>query len=42
MKNIAIITGASSGMGKDFALTLEKNVKVDECWVIARRLDRLK
>ena len=41
MKKIAIITGASSGMGKDFALTLEKHIKVDELWVIARGKDAL-
>ena len=41
MKNIAVITGASSGMGRDFALTLEDNFSVDELWVIARRKDRL-
>lgn len=41
MKNIVIVTGASSGMGRDFALTVKENVKADELWVIARRLDRL-
>lgn len=41
MKNIAIVTGASSGMGKEFALTVPSHVKVDEMWVIARRGEHL-
>ncbi len=40
--NIAIVTGASSGMGKEFVLQLSKFVKVDEIWAIARREDALK
>ena len=42
---IAVVTGASSGMGRQFALQLSGYVKVDELWVIARRtepLERLK
>ena len=35
--NIAIVTGASSGMGKEFVLQLSGYVTVDEIWVIARR-----
>ena len=35
--NIAVVTGASSGMGKEFVLQLEQYVQVDEIWVIARR-----
>ena len=35
--NIAIVTGASSGMGREFALQLRSYVRVDEIWVIARR-----
>ena len=34
---IAIVTGASSGMGKEFVLQLNQYVSVDEIWVIARR-----
>ena len=34
---IAIVTGASSGMGKEFVLQLPQYVTVDEIWVIARR-----
>ena len=41
MKKIAIITGASSGMGKEFALQLPQWEKFDEFWLIARRADRL-
>ena len=35
--NIAIVTGASSGMGREFVLQLSDYVAVDEIWVIARR-----
>ena len=35
--NIAIVTGASSGMGKEFVLQMHKYVAVDQVWVIARR-----
>ncbi len=38
---IAIVTGASSGMGKEFVLQLGSYVSVDEIWVIARRTDAL-
>lgn len=41
MKNIAIVTGASSGMGKDFANTVQYNIDVDELWIIARRKENL-
>lgn len=34
---IAIVTGASSGMGREFALQLHKEERFDELWVIARR-----
>ena len=37
MKKIAIITGASSGMGKVFAETINTYDTFDEVWVIARR-----
>ena len=40
--NIAIVTGASSGMGKEFVKQLSGYVKVDEVWVIARREQALK
>ena len=35
--NIAIVTGASSGMGREFVLQLPEYVRVDEIWAIARR-----
>lgn len=40
--NIAIITGASSGMGKEFALQLAPILKkTDELWLIARNGEKL-
>ena len=39
---IAVITGASSGMGREFVKRLDANHNFDEIWVIARREDRLK
>lgn len=42
MKRIAVITGASSGMGRRFAETIyEYGTNLDEVWIIARRMDRL-
>ncbi|MBQ9806661.1 MAG: SDR family NAD(P)-dependent oxidoreductase [Clostridia bacterium] len=38
---IAVITGASSGMGKEFVLQLSRQKSFDEIWVIARRTERL-
>lgn len=38
---IAIITGASSGMGRELALAIDKTGEVDELWLIARRENRL-
>ena len=38
---IAIVTGASSGMGREFVLQLENYVTVEEIWVIARRREAL-
>ena len=35
--NIAVVTGASSGMGREFVLQLTQYVQVDAIWVIARR-----
>lgn len=39
--DIAVITGASSGMGREFVYALDKQQPFDEIWVIARREDRL-
>ncbi|MCR4580783.1 MAG: SDR family NAD(P)-dependent oxidoreductase [Treponema sp.] len=41
MKKIAIITGASSGIGKEFAQQVAQNYSFDEIWIIARREDKL-
>ena len=41
MKKIAVITGASSGMGRRFAETSDQWAAFDEVWCIARRADRL-
>lgn len=38
---IAVVTGASSGMGRQFARQLSAYVAVDELWVIARRAEAL-
>ena len=38
---IAVITGASSGMGREFVLQISRQKQLDEIWVIARRTDRL-
>ncbi len=40
MKNIAIITGASSGLGVELYKEIQKE-SLDEIWIIARREDRL-
>ena len=41
MKKIAVITGASSGMGRDFVKMIDKIEDCEEIWVIARRVDKL-
>ena len=38
---IAIVTGASSGMGREFVFQLSQYVQVQEIWVIARRQEAL-
>ena len=42
MKKIIVVTGASSGMGKEFVLQISRKVTVDEIWVIARSEDKLR
>lgn len=45
MKNIAIVTGASSGLGREFVRLLIKDRSIDEIWTVARdeeKLNRLK
>lgn len=39
--NIAVITGASSGMGREFAIQLDALHNYDEIWLIARRKNKL-
>lgn len=38
---IAIITGASTGMGREFLLALDQEYPYDEIWAIARSADKL-
>ena len=41
-KRVAVITGASSGMGREFANLIDRELTcIDEIWLIARRRDRL-
>lgn len=40
-KGIAIVSGASSGMGRDFVYALHKRALYSEIWIIARREERL-
>ncbi|MCX4268028.1 MAG: SDR family NAD(P)-dependent oxidoreductase [Lachnospiraceae bacterium] len=41
-KKIAVVTGASSGLGREFVRLIDQKLKsVDEIWVVARRKDRL-
>lgn len=41
MKRVDIITGASSGIGREFARQYFQKSKSDEMWLVARRKDRL-
>lgn len=40
-KRVAVITGASSGFGRLFAHELEKNLDLEEIWLVARRDEKL-
>ena len=42
MKTIAIVTGASSGIGKEFFHSLKGKAPLDEIWVVARGEEKLK
>ncbi|MDD6815753.1 MAG: SDR family NAD(P)-dependent oxidoreductase, partial [Firmicutes bacterium] len=37
-----VITGASSGMGREFVYAIDKEFELDEIWVIARREEKLR
>lgn len=40
--SVAVITGASSGFGKEFSLTIKKYYPhIDEIWLISRSIDKL-
>lgn len=39
---VAVITGASAGIGREFVYAIDRQENLDEIWVIARRADRLK
>ena len=41
-KNIAIVTGASSGLGKEFVKLLSAKKGLDEIWIISRNEEKLK
>ena len=38
---IAVITGASSGIGREFVFAVDRKYSFDEIWVVARRAERL-
>ena len=38
---IAVVTGASSGMGREFVLQLAERKEAEEIWAIARNAERL-
>ena len=38
---IAVVTGASAGIGREFVLAIDRKGGFDEIWVIARRAERL-
>ena len=39
--DIAVITGASSGMGREFVYAIDKEYELKEIWAVARRKERL-
>ena len=38
---IAVVTGASAGIGREFVFSIDRRYELDEIWVIARRTERL-
>lgn len=41
MKKIAVITGASTGLGREFVRIIKEKQEIDEIWAIARHRDKL-
>ena len=41
MKKIAIVTGASTGLGREFVRIIKEKKEIDEIWAIARHKDKL-
>ena len=41
MKKIAVITGASTGLGREFVRIIKEKKEIDEIWAIARHRDKL-
>ncbi len=41
MKRVAIVTGASSGLGKVFTRVVCERLTIDEIWMVARREERM-
>ena len=41
MKNVAIVTGASGGLGKEFVKLILEMPEIDEIWAMARSRDKL-
>ena len=41
MKKIAIVTGASTGLGREFVKIIKEKKEIDEIWAIARHRDKL-
>ena len=41
-RKIAVVTGASSGMGREFVRQLDASETFEEIWAVARRADRLR
>ncbi len=39
--NIAVVTGASAGIGREFVYAIDREEGLDELWVVARRAERL-
>ena len=40
-KSIAIVTGATGGIGREFTRSLQDNPKLDEIWAVARNEAKL-